>query len=1810
MGSYPLDKTGVVNAIELEIHDENLQKPNIYNKYLPFYESIKQHGFKLFSEIKENLSRTIQLAEFEPGFSFWSDKLERFIYLYEYYFTKSDHLKLIHFYLSILSINDLNYSNVKICFDMLNQLMRKTRLITRDDLTIDWRLFYKWTKLIFDNHDETHGLIILPKYSLMICIQRYSPYFSSTATQEILDQFRPQLCLTDWFVINTFKMFDLFLPVKLPPALHDQGFKLWLNEFFDIWENVYNGTIWELYMISMFSSVAWNNIGYIDWEPWLSKIFTRILRGFSLPIGKMQISSYSFRYMMSYVAKWIVAMLNNKNSCFEYLKDLFIAIKSFYHPSNTGNFQNELVEFIVKLAEYFVDRVHLEHKVNSLWFISLHESSRLTEQNITDFVNCIKEYAFISTFNKNHSNKAAEACQYLSMLRPELIVPTIVEKLFSSIDNMTEPHRFTSIMICLTRIARQIVRQTPTYSQGQTYVIPLLMAILPGIDLNDFEKTSVTLDFYNAIFKIIICVDCSSAIQTRNDLTEIEKEVCLSTEKFQDFIIKFLNRIFQMIEILSTDVSDDVIEITEDNIEDNTIELKLISIISSIVQQCSSKIFQIIREKITDFLSCAFLSSKVRKLVTGLVQAIVKCNPDETIKYLLPKIYDSIEKIMNTSESNVLLTDHKGDIELNWYLILFSELVRARGDTLLIYKQMIMSIFHQYISIINKNAYEAIANAANHLLKSLSHIYPIDYRLTLENIDESFNNFLPIRAWGQHVDFDKLQVQYHIPNIDEIDFACEFVETFIYSELTLLNEKSLKISNDERLRSLTIIYYISMGCLNMIPRIDSQNVQDLVSSVVSCDSKYPIYHNKSKFRENLRMRLVIDIGKLLDVLVDNHSDDVKSIKTALKIYSLSSIYYGISKNNIYKLSTDIQSSKKLFKNKLSDKRQNSRFLSIKRIVLQLKKFETNNSRTLTEIDKQIVLKLFNLSINRYSEVRQKAQFELFAILNHYHFSFQIIVDRIVELLNKPGETDHHQIKGCLYILLGNNLFFLPTKYSWTMMEKLWPSIALMNYAKKPSTQKLINDINKKIIRTFITDSFIQDINEISKHAAAALWHPLKRIETKIQNERNQVNIKSYNNLMETLNLLLKRDTLTWKQQKAIMSLLCLLLQKHIPISHSCIQTFVDFLIDDNMELRKCAEKGIAAFCRLQKPPRIYVEKSLEEILHNMDKSSSSTIDNNKSHSIDCNNNLRITIDSYRPPETQIEWEQTCFLDKSFYGYYTWPQMIKYSINKRTRYIQNTMPEDVTILYDRFIDKSFIIRFIQLIIFDEDNGEINFDKTRFAIFKGLFRNFGFVFIDNFIEQLYILIHEQIKEKQKGSHRVAAEIVAGMIRGSKYWTLEMLDELWKKLTPFLTEVFINLSIETRYYWFLCFKYSMENTDPRRMNRPIEFFRTLINNQTIVNTLNETSRWSLISSLRSFQWRIPSIWCSINEQAKVLLDHPSKSVRDYIVGVLSISFSFDITLFNGKLTYQPDVNQFIDDICERLREAIEVYDKKPLVNISDQIVEMEFETCKALNFMEAVVQMLTSFFFWSRQPMKNSLIRIFPYLCEMESIGANNHNLKDSLPISRMKIGMSYLHEQFLEGLIQQLEQVCMNPKWHARRAAIDFIQNMIFCNLFNARQYAKQLHTLVLKYLFDEQLEVRITASTTLSGFYQCGYIQVTDEDLQYFCMMSKTNYFTEIDGKKVTLMKNIVKRHGGNRCVLGLCAIILSSPYDISIHVPDALMLLCEHLYDPHVIQQSTQKCLSEFRRTHYDSWHEHQENFTEDQLLILTDVFISHSYYA
>ncbi|UJR17800.1 hypothetical protein I4U23_004699 [Adineta vaga] len=1577
-----------------EINDgDRIQKPNIYNKYLPFYDTLQHQIPEAFDEIKMRLSQTIQLIEIEPGFSLWSTKLSDFILLYGYSFTKTDHIKLINFYLSVLSIENLNYVHVKTCFDLLEVLLRKVELITRNELTIDWRILYHWGRIIRFHHDQDYSLEIMPnniELSFCDCVGLSCYYFSETATQEMLDEFRPWLCPFDTSCDDAMYIFHHFLPVNLPPELHHQGFKLWLPELLGIWESISSSTNWQSYFIPTFSCIAWNNIGYIDWEPWIPQIFTRFLRDLSLPVGALSTTSQNITYLSSAMASLMVAMIGNGGSCLQYVKDLFTAIKSFYHPSNTGDFQQYLVNFLSELATKFVERVYLT------------------------------------------------------------------------------------------------------------------------------------------------------------------------------------------------------------------------SVVSVIVQQCSEKLFEVVRKKITNFLAVPSIGSNVDNSVTYiLVRPILQTNPIETLKYLLPQTCERIEKILDDWEATIF-TDYQGDPELTWYVVLFSELLQARGDTLLIYKPIILSVFHRCVQLIHKESYNAMANAAQYLLRSLSNAYPIEYRLTLENIDEPFTDFLPIRAWGKHVELDNLKPQFHIPNAEEISFACDIVETFLYRELTFLNEKDSCISKDERLRSLTLLSSIIIGCLRMVPSVDSEEVPDLVPTLVSLESQYKtpcsIYPCVPKFKENLRRRIINDLGNLLDHLIDKHPDDAASISFALQIYALSPCYYGVLADEYDGAFADFDTAIYSFESEINSKQCYPRFVMIRRLVEQMNLLSLHHNEPFTEIDKQVVIKLAELSMNRYCGIRMNAQQSLFVLLTRFQFSYEVIIDRLLELLNASNEINHDEFKGCLYILLGTDFVFLPGKHSWKLLEKLWPSIAKTTHVTKTSTQDLILQIVYKISQQFDAPSIIEETNIAAIRAAAALWRPLDAQEMKISIEnrekRTQENIQSYNNLIGDISFSTSDTHLTWQQQQRMVYLLGQLFQKKVPLSTSFIQTGLDLFVHDNVELRSLACNYIAAVCRLQKLPRIYVEKTRDEIMHR-------TI-NDECHPGDRDDNLWVTLNDYKPPKTQIEWEESCFLDKSFHGYYQWPKIIRYPINKRDRYTQGNMPEQVAIIYDRFVDKTFLTHAIQLMVSDLDGGN-GFNVHRYRMFKGLFRNFGEAFVDNFMEILYTLMHEQTTEKQEASSQLAAEIVAGIIRGSKYWTIEMHNELWLKLTPFLNKVCANLSWEVVTSWYYCFWHVLGDADPRRMYRVIEFLLSLMNIPSTANGISETSRWYLVKILSNCEWHIPKVWHAVSTYAKELLDHPHSAVRERIISIFNRAFYCDVTLPNGQSTRHPNMNLFLSFVRKRLQEAMDICEKSSRVDSSDEVAKIVSERQQALVFIETVIELYIKILSGCLQPIKRGMIELFPELCNLENIVSHDEDLQVRLTLSRTTITTLHIQVPFLEEFIEQIECVIKSDKWHARRAAIEFIQYLIFGNLFNARPFSPRIRKIVLGHLSDEQLEVRTIASVTLAGLYQCNFIPITKEDLEYFCWMSKTKYSIKVDDKKITLTENIIKRHGG---VLGLCAMVLSAPYDIPLYIPDALMQMCEHLQDPILIRESVKYALAEFRRTHHDSWHEHREKFTNEQLVILTDVLISPSYYA
>jgi hypothetical protein len=48
---------------------------------------------------------------------------------------------------------------------------------------------------------------------------------------------------------------------------------------------------------------------------------------------------------------------------------------------------------------------------------------------------------------------------------------------------------------------------------------------------------------------------------------------------------------------------------------------------------------------------------------------------------------------------------------------------------------------------------------------------------------------------------------------------------------------------------------------------------------------------------------------------------------------------------------------------------------------------------------------------------------------------------------------------------------------------------------------------------------------------------------------------------------------------------------------------------------------------------------------------------------------------------------------------------------------------------------------------------------------------------------------------------------------------------------------------------------------------------------NTFLELPKWILVQSLGNLEWRIPTNWTSVYQQAKQTLHHPYKAIREQI-------------------------------------------------------------------------------------------------------------------------------------------------------------------------------------------------------------------------------------------------------------------------------------------------------------------------------------------
>uniref|UniRef100_A0A3B4EMS0 Proteasome activator Blm10 mid region domain-containing protein n=1 Tax=Pygocentrus nattereri TaxID=42514 RepID=A0A3B4EMS0_PYGNA len=1803
------------------------QKDIVYNKLLPYADKLDNESNVILARIKGNLARAVQLRELWPGVLFWTRKLSTYLRLYGRKFSKGDHVLFVKLVYELVTIPKLDISMMQSFARLLINLLKKKELLSRDDLELPWRPLYELYEKILYSKTEHLGLNWFPnsvENVLKTLVKSCRLYFPESATQEMLDEWRPLLCPFDVTMQKAISYFELFLPTIMPPEQHHKGFKLWFDELMGLWVSVQNLPSWEGNLVNLFARLANDNIGYVNWDLYIPKIFTRILRSFNLPVGTSQMVVPRYltnSYDIGHVVLWISSMLGGpQNQAQIQLNGLFSSIASFYHPSNNGRWLMKLMKLLQRLPASMVRRLHRERYKKPCWITPVPASHRLTDQDITDFVESMKQPVLLAVFSKTGSMDAAQALQNLALMRPELVIPPVLEKTYPAMETLTEPHQLTATLSCMIGMARSLLSGGHHYPEGPAHVLPLLMRALPGVDPNDFSKCMITFQFIATFTTLVPLVDCSSALHEQNDLTEMERELCSASAEFEDFVLQFMDRCFALIDSSTLEQTREETETEKMTHLESLVELGLSSTFSTILTQCSMEIFKVALEKVFNFATTNIFETRVAgRMVADMCRAASKCHPAESLRLFVPHCCNAI---LHITANEDVLNEEELDKELLWNLQLLSEVTRVDGEKLLPYRTQLVQILQLTLRLRCKQGYSLACNLLHHILRSTALTYPTDYCSVPGGFNRPLNQYLPIKDWGRPGDLWNLQVQWHVPSAEETAFVFYILDLLLQPELRRLQKYAQgeqDMSRDDVLQSLSIVQHCLLGAGCMLPSLDGPPVTGLVHSMVSMEeTKLYIGVNYDESRENYREAICKVMRQLLHYILEHSEDDTKSLFAIIKIINDLMHFKGSHKHEFDSRWKSFTLVKKSMENRLHGKKQHIRALLIDRVLLQ------HEMRTLLvegceykTVHQDLLRDLLRLSTSTYSQVRSKAQSVLFTALGTYNFCCRDITPRVLELLD-PTRTDvtQQQFKGALYCLLGNHGgVCMANLHDWDCIALTWPAMVRSGLSpamslEKPSIVRLFDDLADKVHRqyetigidfTVRTTSFPTRISKklllFSEECVFCFFMPpLFFLCRKYE--------KLVNDLLECLD---DRD-LPWKFEHIAIGFLSLLLRDDHPLPAPAVCFFVQSLNHDALIVRKVAISAVAGILKQLKKPRVKVAITPSDI--------SGVVEREDLVAGDRPGNSWLQYHADSLPHTQQDWDIFRFVEKTHWGYYCWPKklMLYAPYEEQPKdLIPEEMNESEKIIHDHFSDPKFINQLIEFLSLEDRKGKDKFNPRRFCLFKGLFRNYS----DAFLPVLKPHMDRLAGDSHESTQRCVAEIIAGLVRGSKHWSFKQVEALWAFLIPLMRTALSNITVETYTDWGTCVATACESRDPRKLSWLLEMLMECPLSGEGGSFVDACHLYVLQGGLAQQEWRVPELLHRLLIYLEPKLTQVYKNVRERIGSVLTYIFMLDVTLPNTLPTKSPHIAEFTERIVSCLKPLLEGEEEIQNHVVEENGVGEQDERTQAIKLLKTVLKWLMASAGRSFTTPVVQQLQLLPLLFKIAPV--ENDDSYDELKrdaktcLSLMSQGLLYPEQIPL--VLKVLNEIAGSSSWHARFSVLTYLQIMVFYNLFTMlsnEQAVQDVRALVIRLLEDEQLEVREMAATTLSGFLQCNFLTMDVSMQTHFEALCKTRLPKKRKrdlGSVVDTIPSVdlVRRHAG---VLGLSACILSSPYDVPTWMPQLLMDLSAHLNDTQPIEMTVKKTLSNFRRTHHDNWLEHKQQFTDDQLVVLTDLLVSPCYYA
>uniref|UniRef100_A0A0K0E7E6 MAM domain-containing protein n=1 Tax=Strongyloides stercoralis TaxID=6248 RepID=A0A0K0E7E6_STRER len=1355
------------------------------------------------------------------------------------------------------------------------------------------------------------------------------------------------------------------------------------------------------------------------------------------------------------------------------------------------------------------------------------------------------------------------------------------------------------------------------------HIILLLEMIIKSFDINDIDKTSLSLEALTRIFNVIIVADCSEAInQLKDQLNKEEIRLCLLTKEFPSIIELFLTNVFSLIEKLEAGGArirnDDAdcgkvsgLSECEENdkeallsTEEIALRENLVFVFTGLLENCSSQIRQTIFNSILKFVKENIFENQLSiSIVTGVINQIIYFDPDYSFPLLFSHVRQNFPSCYPGVNKNIEI-----DIGLMWYISLSCCIFSLPGQSILKYRKEVTELAEFLLEFDHKMIYHLGCNGLLNTFTNLVGTYTEVNTKLISKIDKPFNEFLPIRHWGEMCDKRKptTKIIFHTPTKDEIDFAFKLSSSILTLSLNKL-ENIEKLSKKQIRKHLGIIKMILRSMSEVLRPLDGKPIP--LFNVFN-NEKPDLYFNNitrnaeiSKYlidKPNFRNIIFKSLTKILPYMLANRESETTNINMILSIYNKILFDYGITQSTYNDEQNDATNNDVIFGNIVLGAKGDIFDVVRKKVSLC---HSTRLLLYLTEpcIFNDTYIQILNDYVlageSSYSKISNLAIDYIDDLLTSFPRVLKYILPHIQKLLSLTGEKNEYKISA------GYKLISLDSCSS------------TRDYKIKNEIIKVIsknsNHFQYQIVVKCIKENCIPALSKMrqspidlriskSLHSYSIKQYTLKNSKEpnttgsdKLEEEKNKEMFKEYFEIIETITSTLSNPDSHWQIKKILLEVMANFITPHLEGRH--FECIVKFLTDSDIDNAKMAFSIFLDYMILTKPPvnKVSISPPKANFNRNYDD------DEVPLYGI-FEDNLCMTYDSLVDQKTLRQ------VSKSFIGFNKWPKTIKASTPCDDQQFCNRSFDQLNdcekVIINFFKQYNCVEKFFENIAlsYAEKSG-FYLKLANFITQMG--RNFNDICLVNILKIMEIYaFHEKLAEK-----KIAAVIFAGIARGTKYWNMEKYERFINMIKEKLLKIWEALTPEIFNHWGEAISLVLAKRDVRRykwlVDLVIEFANQIHSN---MHPILIQIRLTLLGMINcSFSWRGTSI---MTRCAEVAIKHLFSSHYIVMKGAADIisdaclldiqGFAFDDRIPINMKPYDMDV------IFERLGESLNImmsegYTKCFFSGVDLVPLDKQSKLYKgAFNALQSLILIIENRFYTGFLRFTSYIFILIPILAIYENDINDNMRKSCNLALNEIIPKLILKNSMVLEFIETMEHAIKYARSWKTQCSILRITRTIIFGSYFNAlsEEFQKRIENIIIQMIASPHIEVRQSAAESLTGLILCNYLTVNSNLLNVFLKMARDN------------SENEHKQHGG---ILGLGGIVLGFPYTCPYYIPKVIVALAKIVRKSNnkVLHNSMITTLREFKRTHQDTWDEHEKCFKPEQLLILNNVLTSPNYY-